>query len=147
MRTATTLLLLLVSSAAYGQIYTWHDADGKVQYSDVPPAGQADVREIQPAAGNPADVESARRNLAEKEMEFNKRRQDAAKAAAKAEQDQAKAEDRERNCAQAKSYLRSLESGERISRIDAKGERIFLDDSARSQEIGATKRSVESWCK
>ena len=151
MRTPILLVLLLLSPLASGQIYSWRDADGKMHYSDIPPtgavAGAVTTRKIEPAVSEPGASENARRDAATKEMDFKKRQLDSADAAAKAEKDKADAEDRKANCAQAKSYLRALESGERISRTNEKGERIFLDDQMRQQEIVATRRSVDSWCK
>lgn len=147
MRTPTILVLLLLSPLAFGQIYSWRDAEGKVHYSDVPPAESVNVRKIAPSGTVSGDTGSARRDLAQKEMEFKKRQLDAAEAGAKAERDKADAEDKEKNCSQAKSYLRALESGERISRSNEKGERIFLDDQSRSEEVIATRRAIDSWCK
>ena len=122
-----------------------------MHYSDIPPTGAAAgsiaPRKIEPAVTNPSDIENARRDLQKNEMEFKKRQQAGAEAGAKAEKDKADAEVKQRNCAQAQSYLRALEAGERISRTNEKGERLFLDDQGRSQEIVAARRSVESWCK
>ncbi len=147
MRTPTILLLLLFSPLAFGQIYSWRDAEGKVHYSDVPPTDSVNVRKITPSGAVSGDTGNARRDLAQKEMEFKKRQLDAAEAGAKVEKEKIDAEDRDKNCTQAKSYLRALESGERISRSNEKGERAFLDDQSRSQEIVSTRRAIESWCK
>lgn len=147
MRTSTILVLLLLSPLAFGQIYSWRDAEGKVHYSDVPPTGAVNARKIESAATVEGDTKNARRDLANKEMAFKKRQQDSAEAAAKSEKDKVDAEEKQKNCAQAKSYLRALESGERISRTNENGERIFLDDSSREQERAAAGRAVESWCK
>lgn len=147
MRTAAILVLLLISPTIFAQIYSWRDAEGKVHYSDMPPAGQVNARKIAPAATTSGDTENARRDLANREMEFKKRQQDAAEVAAKDEKNKADAAERLRNCDQAKSYLRALESGARISRTNENGERAFLDERSRQQETATAGRAVESWCK
>ena len=147
MRTAALLVLLLISPTLLAEIYSWRDGEGRMHYSDIPPLGQVNASKIAPAATSPNDVERARRDLANKELEFRKRQQDAAEAAAKADKDKAGAAERLANCDKARSYLRALESGGRISRTDENGERVFLDDQGRQQETEAASRAVESWCK
>lgn len=149
MRTASFLILILSLTVAplpvYGQVYRWIGADGKVQYSDAPPANATEVRKIKSA---PPSVEggAASRNLAEKELAFKKRRLDAAAAAAKVEKGQAETGERRKNCEQSRSQLRMLESGERIADINGKGERIFLDDAARAVKTSDARKAVSEWC-
>lgn len=146
MRALIFILLACLCSAASAEIYTWRDASGKVHYSDKPPAG-LDARTVRGAPAAGPSAEGASRSLAEREMDFRKRRDEAAKAQAKAETDKREAEESRRNCEQAKRQLQALESGQRMSRINAAGERVPLDDAMRAQEIESTRRSVESWCK
>ena len=68
-------------------------------------------------------------------------------AKAKAEQERKDAEEGKRNCEDARNQLNALESGQRMSRVDASGERIPLDDEMRAQEIEKARKSVQSWCK
>lgn len=147
MRAVALLVLFLISPTLLAEIYSWRDADGGMHYSDILPIGQVNASKIEPAATNPNDVERARHDLANKEMEFRKRQQQAAEAAAKDDKEKADAAERLRNCDKAKSYLRALESGARISSTDKNGERVFLDDRGRQQETEAAGRAVESWCK
>ncbi len=147
MRAVALLVLLLISPTLFAEIYSWRDSDGGMHYSDIPPIGQVNTSKIETEATNPGDIERARRDLANREMEFRKRQQQAAEAAAKDDKDKAETAERLRNCDKARSYLRALESGVRISRTDEKGERVFLDDQARQQETAAAGREVESWCK
>ena len=52
------------------------------------------------------------------------------------------------NCERARIYLRSLQDGHRISQIDPRtGERVFLEDSARTGEIARAQSAVDSNCK
>lgn len=63
---------------------------------------------------------------------------------AKAEQD---AQVKRENCSRAQDALRTLESGQRISRTDSKGERYFLEESQIAQETAKARESVGQWCK
>jgi len=146
MRTLALLVLLLSSPLALGQIYSWHDAEGEVHYADRAPAGAAEVRKLNTDQPPPGVTERARRALADGEAAFDKRQQEAADAAAKAEKDKIDAEERQKSCDQAKSYLRALESGVRITRTRKNGERVFLDDRERAQEKRSAQRRADSLC-
>ena len=43
--------------------------------------------------------------------------------------------------------MASIESGQRIQRTDAQGERYYLDDNQRAAEAAKTQQLVDSWCK
>ena len=60
---------------------------------------------------------------------------------------QAEAKDAERNCLEARSNLKQLQEGMRVSRVDPRtGERSFLDDKERPGEIASAQRAVDNWC-
>jgi hypothetical protein len=50
------------------------------------------------------------------------------------------------NCARAQSALRTLQSGVRVSRVNEKGEREFLDDNQRAAEEKQARDMVASNC-
>jgi hypothetical protein len=56
------------------------------------------------------------------------------------------AEAKQENCARAREALRTFESGQRVSRTDAQGERYYLDDNAHASETEAARRAVQDWC-
>ena len=87
------------------------------------------------------------RSLAERELESRKRRVKAEEAAAKQAEEKKDAQRKQENCAQARNQLQALQEGQRIVRYDEKGERVFLEDSARPQAIEEAKRAADSWCK
>jgi hypothetical protein len=72
--------------------------------------------------------------------------------AERAEQEKKAAEAAERQlklakaCADAQGDIRSLESGQRISRINAAGEREFLSDAERGERLKNARRSVSERC-
>lgn len=141
--------------------WKWRDKRGQTQYSDLPPPPGVPESDIlqRPAAGarralvvtTPASAASAaplsaarasdpeleaRRKKAEQDVADKKKADDAKIAATKAD-----------NCVRAKDQLRTLDSGIRISRVDAKGEREFLDDAARAAEGRRMRDVIASECK
>jgi hypothetical protein len=164
-RRAVFLVALLCALPAAAQIYSWKDKDGKVHYSDTPPpSGEVNVirgapgaRPAPPAApestGAPGATDPAKEQdpsrpptLAEREQAFRERRAAEAEAQAKAEDEAGREAERQRFCEQAKNQLGALESGQRVTRFNAAGEREFLDDAARSAEIARLQQQVSEHC-
>ena len=127
--------MALFAAAASAQQYKWTDKDGKVRYGDVPPPGVTTTKlkapSPPPAAAATADAKKAAPKAKEPE-----------KQAMTEEQLQVKRE----NCARAQESLRTLQSGLRISRVDSKGERYYLDDAQIAQETAKAQQSVQHWC-
>jgi len=155
------LALLLAASPAIGQMYKWVDKDGKVRYGDTPPPGSKSTSmkaqrhdDAQPAApasrppqANPKDAPKLPLTAAEKEQDYRKRREEAEKSANKAQQEsQAKAAMNE-GCERSKEYLRTLQSGQRIARTNAAGERYFMDENQVAQEVAKAQQSIQQACK
>ena len=51
------------------------------------------------------------------------------------------------NCARARAQLKSLDEGQRIMRLNAKGEREYLDDKGRAEEAQRMRGIIASDCK
>lgn len=162
----TTLvgLALLGSSLAFPAAaqWKWRDKNNQVQYSDLPPPlGTPDKDILQrplganvrlapignaPAAGASAapllaprasDAElEAKRRKAEQEVADKKKAEDTAAAAVRAD-----------NCNRAKSEMRTLDSGIRLTRSNDKGEIEYLDDAARAREAQRSRDLIASQCK
>lgn len=141
------------AASAFAQQYKWRDADGKVRYGDVPPAGVKAERLKSPSTGYapaPAPSAAAKKDAAGKpltpEQAFRKRQEDAAKE----REDQAKADQaaqqKRQNCESAQAALRTLESGQRVSRTSPQGERYFLDEAAIAQETARARQAVQQSC-
>lgn len=163
MKKVTVLLATaLLAFGAQAQTYKWVDKDGKVRYGDVPPPGAKTTSIRAPSGGAPEPAPAAKEGTAAKEgkaakkgpltpaeqdQEFRKRREEAAKASADAERARKEQAAKQENCQRAREYLRGLESGQRISRVDAKGERYFVDDAQREQEAARARQSAQEACK
>ena len=156
--------------------WKWRDKSGHVQYSDLPPPTgiaeqdilarpSANARRSAPttapavpqtgvasavaaAAPGAPGASAAPRNPAEAELEA-KRKKAEADAAAKAKADQERvALLRADNCSRAKAQLTTLESGIRLAQTNPKtGEREFLDDKQRADEVRRTEDVIATDCK
>jgi hypothetical protein len=142
---------LVFTSAAMAQ-YKWVDKNGKVQYGDTPPAGvnASALRPPSQPGSEPEAKKPSRRSgpasLAEKDAEFRKRQQDAEKERDKQAKADQEAQEKRENCARAQEHLRGLEAGQRVIRVDAKGERYFLDDAQVAQEKAKARQAAQQWC-
>lgn len=153
-------LALCVALPASAQMYKWVDSNGKVQYSDKPPPSNIKTEKLRapgraasaPAASEakgetPKDAAKAGpKTAAEQEQAFRKRQLDAAKAQEDEGQKQAEARERAENCKRAKAALANLQIGGRQTRIDDKGERVFLDDQQIAQEAAKARQEAAAAC-
>jgi len=158
MKRLVILALLLAALPASAVLYKWVDKDGKVHYSDQPPpegARQSGVVNAPapgtspPAPSGDAASQAPRgpKSAAELEMEFRKRRLEAAEADAKRQQEAQAAEEKQRNCTHAKNRLASLETGGRITKYGPDGETVYLSDAEIARELGEARKVADSWCK
>ena len=165
MRKALLLIAGLACAGTAAAQYKWVDQNGKIQYGDTPPVGarRSTVRPspaprteaTQDEAADEAKKDETRKDeskkdrapatMAEKEADFRKRRLDADKEREKQAQAQQEADQKRDNCARARENMRVLESG-RVARVDAKGERYYLDDGQLAQEMVRARQIVREWC-
>jgi hypothetical protein len=146
------LVALLAPLAAHGQLLKCISKDGRVEYaSECPPGTQERQTGIRSSREGPSSGGAAapkQKSLAEREADFRKRQMEGAEAQKQAEAKAADEAQQRAACDQARVYLRSLQEGHRISRIDPKtGERVFLEDPDRPAAIAKAQASVNSNCK
>jgi hypothetical protein len=151
--------------AAYAQ-YIWLNEQGVKQFSDMPPPASVPKNRILKAPSDtprlpssaseaPADTTAANSDakkdkgpmtIAEQNADFQKRKMEQADREKKAAEAERGAAEKSKNCERARTYSRSLESGERLATTDKNGERSYLSDQQRSQEIRETRRILDE-CK
>jgi hypothetical protein len=151
------ILLVLLSANAFAAVNKWVDADGRVNYSDLPPPANVKAKPLHSASdaaasasasGVPAaSAPAAPKTIAERAAELDKANQAKQEAAAKAAQEQAIADTKKANCAAAQQNLRTLQAGTRIVEIDASGQRSYLDDAQRQQRIAKAQQDIATYCK
>ncbi|WP_298289329.1 DUF4124 domain-containing protein [Thiomonas sp.] len=146
---------LLLPQWAVAAQWKWRDAQGVTHYSDQPPPASIPARDIlqrpaqtaaaaapgAPAASHPAGPTELEKKIAEK----NKAEQ-AAQEQAKRQQQQAQALVDQQNCLQAQQQLRVIDSGQRLTQIDAQGQRVFLDDAQRAAERARVSALIAQYC-
>lgn len=163
-RTALAGALLLASLAPLGAQAQWKWREGgRVQYSDRPPPPSVAEKDIisRPAGGvRPAPVvapaaaaepaasaASAAVPASDPKLEARKREAEQKQAAEQKAREEKLAADRKQNCDQAQTYLRTLESGMRIARVNDRGDREFLNDEQRSAEAARARQVIASDCR
>jgi hypothetical protein len=158
-KTLLFLALAVVAGSAQAQIKCWNEG-GKRVCGDAPPAGakvttlrgpSGPADPVPSAAGKDAakDAKGAKRGPltpAEQEQEYRKRQSESAKAAEKQAAERKDAEGKRENCENAREALRSFESGGRIARTDAKGERYFMDENQIAAETAKARQVVKDNC-
>ncbi len=157
-RTALFAVAFLAVSSAQGQVYKCVDAAGKVIYRQDPcPANtkpgaisrsviRTPAAPAESAAKGDAAKTAAPKTAAEQEQAFRKRQQDQAKAAKESEQKSAEAQRKEENCRNARERLTQYEIGGRQTRINAQGERYYLEDAQIEQEKARARADVTQSC-
>ena len=144
-RIALVAATLLAACAANAQIYQWQDENNKTVISDRPPVGK--VKGAREVAAEAAPTNgAASTTLADREMEYRKRQKETQEGAEQAAKDQRLAAQKQENCESARRSLKILESGERVAMRDSKGERYYLDDQQRAQQIARSRQDVQANC-
>ncbi|MGE5385806.1 MAG: DUF4124 domain-containing protein [Betaproteobacteria bacterium] len=150
-------IALMSAFTANAQVYQWKDANGRTIISDTPPPGNikpqkslgTSVPTVATAtnANAPAAKGATPQSTAEKDMDFKKRQQEGKEKAEKQAKEDAAAAERKDNCDRAKQAQATLESGQRITTANAKGERAYMDDTQRQQELERVRKIAADACK
>ncbi len=153
------LSLLVLSLPSHAQ-WKWRDKDGNITVSDRPPPRDVADKDIlgrptvarrsalQPAsAASAASAAADAKGPLDREVEARRRAAEQEQAA-KAKADEARTSaQRAENCQRARAQIGTLESGQRLARVNAKGEREVLDDKARSEELAQAREAATANCR
>lgn len=165
-------LLLCAASVDVQAQWAWRDKNGRVNASDRPPPRDIPDKDIisRPPAdaarrGAPpplvADAASASASAAlpgaatgtpvkgplDRELEARKRAAEQEQVAKARADEERLAGQRAENCRRARSHLAGLDSGQRIARMNEKGEREVLDDRGRAEEARQARAVIASDCR
>jgi hypothetical protein len=150
MRTIMLATLAILSGSVYAGPSKWVDEQGRVHYSDNPPKHNAKVQQLQfkdtVATPQPADDLYAPRSTAEMEADLKRGKDTRAAQEKKDEQVRAQTEAKQINCANARANLASMQQHGRMFKTDASGERVYMDDNQRQQQIDAAQSRVNEYC-
>ncbi|HZX29441.1 MAG TPA: DUF4124 domain-containing protein [Telluria sp.] len=153
LRLAITAALLLAASLAHAQ-YVWKDNKGIRHYSDRAPPPDVPTKDIiqapnlsaldlqlpdapaQPQAQAAAKAQPAPKGpptLAEREMDFRKRQEERAEQEKKDALEAQNAKARQEQCDAARAAKQQYDSGARLGKVNAFGEREFMNDIERAK--------------
>lgn len=158
---------LLITATCQAQ-YVWLDEKGNKQFSDMPPPISVPAQKIlkTPQKNNASSTAAAKTSTeqtksetsnvneqlkkpattASKNEDFNKRKiEQEEKDRKKSAEDQLNA-DKAQNCERARAYQKTIESGQRIATTSPNGERAFISDAQRTQELAEVQRVLKD-CK
>ncbi|WP_138515446.1 DUF4124 domain-containing protein [Rhodoferax bucti] len=163
---ATLLLTLAMGASAQWQ---WIDKDGRKIFSDRGPGsevpeknilkrpagskpGNAAASPITPEATDPtastgAPAPAPKDTGVDKSLEAKKKQAEAAEAAKKKAEDDRIARAKTDNCRIAKQAKATFDSGVRVARTNAAGEREYLDDATRAAEMQRIQGVIEADCR
>lgn len=158
-RSLICMALCFCALAASAQ-WQWMDKDGRKVFSDRPPPADvpdknilkrpgnrgATVTAVPPAAAPAATPAAAPAGIDKSLQEKRKQAEDAEAARRKAEEDR-NARLMAENCNRALQAKSGLDSGARISRINEKGEREFMDEAALATEGQRLQSIINENCK
>ena len=153
---------LLLSAPAEAQ-WKWRDNRGQIHISDIPPPRDIPDKDVlqrpevavrRPAAPPPAAAASGAapgtapaKATVDPELEERRKRTELEQAARTEADKQKAAAVRKDNCQRAREQLATLDSGQRIARIKADGEREILDDEQRAKEARRARDAIASECR
>jgi hypothetical protein len=161
---ALSLAFLVLPMQAQAQ-WKWRDAQGRVTLSDRPPPQEVPAQDIlsrpqgsdrkDRAPAPPQRASDAARNDAAKapasgadpELDARRKKQEQEQQAKLKEAEEKQAGLMREQCQRARSTLVGLESGIRVVRTNASGEREVLDDAQREAEIARTRELIAQNCK
>lgn len=173
MNLARTVWLAAVAAALACSLpaaaqWAWRDAGGRMVYSDQPPPKSVPAKDVvrrpaasapaappveapaeaaMPAASNRPAARTGAAAVSDREIESRRRQQQQEEAEKKTADEEARAAKVAENCERLRAYLRALDGGHRVARVNAAGERQILDDAARAAESERTRAEIEQQCK
>lgn len=153
--------LLCVAACLYALTasaqWQWVDKDGHRVFSDRPPPANVPDKNIlkrpggRGAAAAPADPAETAAPAApagvDKSLAEKKKQADAADAAKRKADEERNARIRAENCARAQQAKAGVEAGGRMTRINERGEREFMDESAIAAESQRLQGLINENCR
>jgi len=140
--------LAMVALPAGAALYKWTDANGRVIYSDQPPAGNVKVEQI---SGPPPPVNpNAAKELAAKEAEVQQKKILRADADVNAAKARTEANRKREQCASVRGQIAMLQPDQNqnvvLYKSNEKGQPVYLDDTARRRERERLEVLVREYC-
>ena len=148
---AGALLAFTAPAFSAEKMYKWVDAEGNIHFSDRPPDDSSEAEQIEVDAEISAERRrEGQQRLQETQSAMAQRRLDElssteAQAQRTAERDRQQFQNQVR-CAEARGNLAVLERQGPVFTMNEQGERVFVEDANRDQEIAKYRRAVNQYC-
>ena len=144
-RVMMMVIALAVAPVAVAQLYKSVDKNGRVIYTDQPPAN-ADAKVLN-IPKSVTDAPAPSKSYVAQDKENEKKKKEANEKAAKAGDPAKKAQEDQARCAQAKSAYQVYADGGRLFKNNEKGERVLLSDDEIESARARSKRDMDEACK
>ena len=147
MRNLAPMLLALIPLIAQAQLYKWVDENGHTQFADRPPPEGVKYETIKlpPPAPEPAPVDA--RKPSQQEIEFRRRRVQAAEKQRDEEKKQQELEALAERCTYWQGRLTWLSGGGAVYETNKDGVRDYMNDETREAEKDKSRQGIEQSCK
>ncbi|WP_299585551.1 DUF4124 domain-containing protein [uncultured Microbulbifer sp.] len=133
--------LMVAATAGASELYRWVDADGRVHFSDRPPA-EAKAQDISGQLNpiNSAEATKNRPSLITSPATTTGREQQKRQQ----KEQQARQQEQQRNCSKARQRLRAING--RVAFIDNNGKEVRYSERERQQMAKKLQREIASRC-
>lgn len=151
----TRILLVLIVSlsfagALFAEMYKWVDEEGNVHYGDCPPA-DCNPEKVEATPGPSEEENQLSRDRLKKLLDQQRQSEDLRRRSEEKKKQERAAEkkekvERKKRCIYARQNLHVLDIKRAVYFINENGERVYLDDEARTKEIERLKKEIETYC-
>lgn len=129
------------------EIYKWTDEDGNVHYEDRPSGAATEQRlALSYRRTDSSSVQKRVDAFAERQVARNEARAAADAEADEAENARAEAEEDRKKCENYRAQLQTMLQSPRVYRLDADGERVYLDDEQRQEARTRAEELIAEYC-
>ena len=142
---ALAVAVAMAAAPVHAEMYKCVDESGVTQYTDKPTpgckGGPTDIRPQPPISGKDA---LRSQDVKGQEQEFRSRQVERAEQ----EQKEARAlDERKRRCSKLQAEYQTYNSGRRLSSLNEKGERTYLEEADRERRIAQLKAEIDRDCR
>ena len=145
-RIVLLICVLAVATLTSAQLYKYVDKNGKTVYTDQPPP-DADPKAMRIPSSAQGSAPAPAKSAVAQDKELQKGRDKAKENEKKAEDTAARARQQEELCASATMAYQQYSQGGRMTKLDEKGEKIFLGDAEIDAARERAKQKMDEVCK
>jgi hypothetical protein len=137
---------LAFATLASAQMYKYIDKNGKTVYTDQPPP-EADPKAMHVPSSATGSPSAPGKTAVQQDKELQKGRDKSAENAKKADETAVRAKAEEERCQSARAAYQQYQLGGRLTRMNDKGEKVFLGDDEIDAARERSRQQVEQYCK